>query len=200
MPIRDDSRAVNRRGFMAACAAALGAASIDLRAMVAPPPSSPAMILIIRHAEKTETGHDLHLNERGRMRAAALPRLFDGRFATPEVIICARQSRYSNHAYETIEPLAHALGLPIDNRWANGKDRALAKALLSDARYRGRRVLICWHHESIPQLASALGATAAPHNWRDKVYDRIWQLTYANERVMFEDLPQQLLPGDRDRG
>jgi phosphohistidine phosphatase SixA len=200
MPTRDDSRAVNRRGFMAVCAAALGAASIDLRAVVDRPSSSPAEILIIRHAEKTETGHDLHLNARGRMRAEALPHLYEGRFAKPDMIICARQSRYSNHAYETIEPLAHALGLSIDNRWANGKDRALAKALLSDARYRGKHVLICWHHESIPQLASALGATTAPRRWRDKVYDSIWRLTYADQRVTFEDLPQQLLPGDRSRG
>ena len=186
---------LSRRGFLAGVLVGTRAAIANLTA-AADGPGRPAEILIIRHAEKPEPEPDVHLNDRGRARAEALPGLFTSRFARPEFLFAAAQSKFSNHSYETIAPLARALDLPIDNHLPDQKYRALAKLILTDPRYRGKRVLICWHHESIPRLARALGATDAPTKWRDKVYDRVWRLRYSGERVAFENLPQQLLPGD----
>jgi broad specificity phosphatase PhoE len=160
-------------------------------------PARPSEILLIRHAEKTEPKGDLHLNDRGRARAEALPRLFTSRFARPDFLFAARRSKLSNHAYETIEPLARALSLHIDDHLTDGQYATLATQILTDPRYRGSHILICWHHEPIPQLAMALGATDTPLKWPDKVYDQIWRLRYVEERPTFEQLPQQLLPGDR---
>lgn len=190
---------INRRGFLAGVLVGTRAAFVNLSAG-ADVPGRPADILIIRHAEKPELEKDVHLNDRGRARAEALPGLFTTRFARPEFLFAAAQSKFSNHSYETIAPLARALDLPIDNHLPDDKYRALAKLILADPRYRGKRILICWHHESIPRLAQALGATDAPAKWRDKVYDRVWRLRYTGDSVSFENLPQQLLPGDRKSG
>ena len=188
---------LSRRGFLAGVLVGTRATLVNLSA-AADVPGQPAEILIIRHAEKPEPEPDVHLNDRGRTRAEALPGLFRSRFARPEFLFASQQSKFSNHAYETIAPLARVLDLPIDNHLPDKKYRALAKLILTDPRYRGTRVLICWHHESIPHLAQALGATGTPTKWRDKVYDRVWRLRYTGDNVGFEDLPQQLLPGDRN--
>jgi broad specificity phosphatase PhoE len=160
-------------------------------------PARPSEILLIRHAEKTEPKGDLHLNDRGRARAQALPGLFTSRFARPDVLFAARRSKLSDHAYETIEPLARALSLHIDDHLPDGEYAALATLLLTDPRYGGAHILVCWHHESIPRLATALGASSVPPKWHDEVYDQVWRLRYAEERPTFEQLLQQLLPGDR---
>ncbi len=187
---------LSRRGFLAGVLVATRAALINLTA-AADVPGRPSEILIIRHAEKPEPERDVHLNDRGRARAEALPGLFTSRFARPEFLFAAEQSKFSNHSYETLAPLARVLDLPIDHHLPDNKYRALAKLILTDPRYRGKRIFICWHHESIPHLAQALGATGTPTNWRDKVYDRVWRLQYSGDTVVFENLPQQLLPGDR---
>ena len=187
---------LSRRSFFAASLLGIQATVARLAAS-ADVAARPSEILLLRHAEKTEPKGDLHLSERGRARAQALPRLFTSRFARPDFLFAARQSKFSNHAYETIEPLARAFGRPIDDHLPDGEYAALATLLLSDPRYRGAHVLVCWHHESLPLLATALGARGVPLKWQDKVYDEIWRLRYAEERPTFERLPQKLLPGDR---
>jgi hypothetical protein len=117
--------------------------------------------------------------------------LFTSRFARPDFLFAARQSKFSSHAYETIEPLARAFGRPIDDHLPDGEYAALATLLLSDPRYRGANVLVCWHHESLPLLATALGARGVPLKWQDKVYDEIWRLRYA------ERLEPAVAPAER---
>lgn len=186
---------ITRRGFLGFGVMGLRSATAALAAPAAPA-THPAEIVILRHAEKP-TPKDVHLSERGLQRAAALPSLFPARLAVPQILIAARQSKHSNHAHETLAPLADALHLPIDEHLPDGKYRELARRLLSDARYEGMHVCICWHHETIPQLASALGARGAPSKWHDKVFDQVWRLRYQDDRVRFDVVSQHLLPGDR---
>jgi hypothetical protein len=188
-------RVLSRRRFVAASLIGIPATVARLAAWT-DVPARPSEILLIRHAEKTEPKGDLHLNDRGRARAQALPGLFTSRFARPDFLFAAGRSKLSNHAYETIEPLARVLSLPIDDHLADAEYPALAALILTDPRYRGAHILVCWHHESIPRLASALGARGVPPKWHDEVYDQVWRLRYAATRPTFEQLPEQLLPGD----
>ena len=72
-----------------------------------------------------------------------------------------------------------------------------AKVLAGATDYGGKTVLICWHHENIPELAQGLRAANAPANWMDEVFDRIWVLEYESSgEVYFQDLAQDLLQGD----
>ena len=152
--------------------------------------------MLMRHGEDAgETS--FHLNDRGMKRAAALPRLFGARLPKPDFIIATRASKGSNRPVETIQPLAHALGLPIDNRFKDDDYKYLARTLLTDPRYEGKVVLVCWHHGKIDNLAKDLGAKDAPR-WPDAQFDHVWMIDYKKGgRARFDDVPQQLLDGDR---
>ena len=76
----------------------------------------------------------------------------------------------------------------------------LRKELFGNKKYRGKTVLVCWHHGTIPALAKALGATGYPEEWKDEVFDRVWQITYDREgKATFTDRPQRLLKRDSEK-
>jgi broad specificity phosphatase PhoE len=159
---------------------------------------APAEVLIIRHAEQPARGSQVHLSAVGRTRAAALPSLFPARFAAPTVLFATRPSKESSRPLETLQPLAKALRLPIDDRFADDAYAQLASTILTGAGYAGARILICWHHGTIPGLAAALGAVHAPARWPEAQYDHVWQLRYGAGAVTFDDRLARLLSGDRD--
>lgn len=158
--------------------------------------SGPKQILLMRHAEKTGSKTDAHLNPRGYQRAAALPRLFPSRFDTPEFIFATHATAHSNRPVETVTPLAHALNLSIDSQFANEEHSKLAKYLLTKPAHAGQSILVCWHHGQIPHLAKSLGVEKPPSPWPDRQFDRVWKIEYGENDVRFSDLPQLLLPGD----
>lgn len=71
----------------------------------------------------------------------------------------------------------------------------MAHTILNEPAFAGEVVLICWHHGKIPQIAKALGI-AKPPKWDGKIFDRVWQITFAKGKATLADLPQQLLFGD----
>jgi hypothetical protein len=156
----------------------------------------PKQIFLMRHAEKTAVKADPDLNPRGYQRASALVRLFPAGFDTPEFLFAAKASRHSNRPIQTITPLAHALHLPIDARFGDEEFAPLAKELLSNSRYSGMTVLVCWHHARIPAMAAKLGVARPPSHWPDARFDRIWKIQYTEGGVTLSDLPQHLLDGD----
>jgi hypothetical protein len=168
-----------------------------------------------------------HLSIRGSARAAGLPALFVAalpqsscklihrgeefigayrqipikgnapRFATPGFIFATQVSKDSNRPIETVTPLATALGIHIDDDYADDdKDiETLANAILTESAFAGKTVLICWHHGNIPNIAKALGISKPP-KWDGKVFDRVWQITFPKGKAMLQDSPQMLLYGD----
>jgi hypothetical protein len=195
----EETRMPGRRGLMmvllaltpAACAPAPGGGA----------KSYPACVLIIRHAEKPPAGDGL--NERGERRAAALPRLFakaEGRpdpLPRPDFVFATRDSKASRRPSLTVAPLARELGLPVNTEHPNRDFSKLARELLSDPKYAGKTVLICWHQGTAPDLARRLKAPDAPANWKSSVFDRVWRIDYgADGEATFRDLPQRLLDGD----
>ena len=155
------------------------------------PAGLPHRIFIIRHAEKPETGGSPFLSEKGRLRAAALPRYA---FPTLAGIFAARTSPDCAGPVETVRPLATAKGLSINAEVE--EFRRLIEDVLS-GRLAANDLLICWHHEDIPHLTKALGVNLTrSYKWPD-VYDRMWVVTYLKDGTpTFQDRPQRLLPGD----
>jgi hypothetical protein len=180
----------NRREFLGA-GAALFASCLPGRAA-----GGPKQILLMRHAEKDANTANPNLNARGYARAAALVRLFPARFDTPGFLFASKASQRSNRPVETIAPLARALHLPIDARFADEEFASLAGDLSSHSHYSGVTVLICWRHENIPRLAAMLGVASPPSTWPDAQFDRIWRIRYIGGGVTLDDLPQHLLDGD----
>jgi broad specificity phosphatase PhoE len=156
----------------------------------------PKLILLIRHAEKNNDKSDPHLNSRGFQRAAALPRLFPGRFPTPDFIFATHASAHSNRPVETVTPLAKSLRMSIHSQFANEEYKSIASHLATDTTYSGKVLLVCWHHGNIPGLASALGVSKPPSPWPDNQFDHVWRMEFSGGVVLLEDLPQRLLQGD----
>lgn len=173
---------------------ALSAAGCD----AAPPAAktTPKHVLIIRHAEKPpESAGEAGLNAAGKARAARLHELFEASadrkepFPKSDFLFAAAASKMSVRSIETAKPLGKALGLTVNERFDDDDAAGLA-AELGKAKYAGKTVMIVWKHHAIPLLAAKLGAADAPKEWKDGVYDRVWQLDYEDGKVTFRDRPQ----------
>jgi len=186
-------------------AAEARALPVALQTTVAAPASTaPAMIFVIRHAEKpVGDDKDPNLTDTGFKRAKALPTLFlqqPGstklpRFPRPNALFATEAAKHSNRPIETITPLSQALHLPINHEYEDRETAAVAKEVLG-GKYAGKVVLICWHHGEIPHLVQALGVTDAPRKWDDMVFDQIWMIEYIDGKPQFSILPESVLPGD----
>jgi hypothetical protein len=193
--------------------------------------SQPNAIYIIRHGERPDEpsakraashhGVDFHgfanehsLLPRGWQRSGALAALFDpsqgplrsglrvpGTLISPSYGDSAKTARHRTH--QTIRGLSERLGIPIATDFAKGHEQRLAAALATSG---PGAVLICWDHEHIPALASALPlvhGTVIPKAWPDDRFDVIWTFTLAageqgSGRYDFAQVPQLLLSGDTD--
>lgn len=157
----------------------------------------PGQVIVIRHGEKPDRGDGLSL--KGLERAAALAPFFaqsDGTFGKPAAIFAQKptQKRPSRRPVETVAPLAQALGLDVQKHH-HSDFAAMAKQIVSNRKYDGKTVLICWEHHAIPEVAAALGV-ADPPPWRDQAFDRVWVITFKDGKAKLKDVPQRLLFGD----
>jgi hypothetical protein len=194
----------------------------------------PEVIYIIRHAEKPADapgGHGKHqnapgggvdfhggqdehcLSPRGWQRSGALAPLFApaagpprAGLRTPGTLLSPSYgdpaSTTAHRTCQTIQGLADRLGLPIATPFQVGHESHLAASVL---RACSGVVLICWEHDHIPDLATAIPAVAdtdIPGKWPGDRFDVIWAFTLepgtASSRYAFSQIPQQLLSGDAD--
>lgn len=161
-------------------------------------------IVIIRHAEKPDTGSGLAPDgyERAR-RYVDYFRHFtvDGKPFVPALLFASADSVESSRPRLTLTPLSHALRLPIDQRFYNAQTHQLVAWLRQTPG--PHRVLICWHHGEIAQLLRDFGADpeAVIHRqtWPGHVYDWAVVLQFGHDgqlvRARLEH--EQLMPVDR---
>jgi hypothetical protein len=117
------------------------------------------------------------------------------RFSTPGFIFATQESKHSIRPIDTITPTAVALGLAIDTKYSNSADdiAKLANDILTKPDYAGAVILICWHHGTIPTLATALKGTGA-QKWVGTVFDQVWLLDYSQgASPPIQQFGQQLL-------
>ena len=156
-----------------------------------------SVFLIIRHAEKPESGSGL--TPLGEKHARAYVRFFKNYHVGPrplkiDALFAAADKESSARPRLTLVPLAEELNLPIQVAYGDKHVEQLAKHLLSKAE--GKTVLICWRHGSILELADALGATTRvlrprtkwPSDWPDNEYRWVLQIVYdANGKLDLEN-------------
>ncbi|MGI4791426.1 MAG: hypothetical protein ACRYFS_21570 [Janthinobacterium lividum] len=180
---------------------------VPTAAAPAPPPLANAVILIIRHAEKPDSGPGL--TPAGEQRAADYIYYFQGYKinALPEHIdhlVASADSKRSERPRLTVEPFSRAAKLPIDSRFLDKDVDALAQAL--EAKPSGRAILICWHHSEIPELLQDLGAnpeTLLPGGkWPSSIYNWVIQLRFDSKGQLLakqaKRINEHLMPGDAD--
>lgn len=176
---------------------------------------APAKLMMIRHAEKPLGDKPLgvrsmgdadaeSLTPRGWQRAGALARFFapvDGQLshpalAKPAIIAASRVEKHgaSRRPKQTVKPLAHLIGIDIDERFGKGHEAAMMADLLR----RDGVVLIAWEHEHIPALVAAMPSPPAiPQRWPDDRFDLVWVFDAdGNGGWRFTQVPQLLLAGD----
>jgi len=161
-----------------------------------------AVILVIRHAEKPDTGHTL--SAAGDARAQAYVNYFknyqvDGYPLRLDHLFATADSGSSHRPRLTLDPFAKALGLKIDNRFSNDQFQQLAQEIQNHQP--GTNILICWHHGNIPELASALGADPnkilPKGKWPDDEFGWLVQLRYdANGHLFDSQRINENLPPD----
>jgi broad specificity phosphatase PhoE len=141
---------------------------------------TPKQILLMRHAEKPDNPIDPHLSDAGQARAEKLAD-YVPKICVPDSLFASAMSKHSVRPIETITPLSKKIGVPIDSTIADQDCPVLAQELLTDPKYDGKLVLICWHHGHIPELAFALGASGAkvPNPWDPNVFNLILNLDYS---------------------
>jgi broad specificity phosphatase PhoE len=176
---------------------ALLALAIPAAIFAEPPPDGKsgalknAVILVIRHAEKPDTGYSL--TPAGEARARAYASYFknftmDGQPSKPDCLFAAADSKNSHRPRLTLEPTAGELGLTIDSRFNDKQFLELAREIQNQPH--GTNILICWHHGEIPQLLRALGADPKkllPNaKWPDDEFDWLIELRYDENGHLFE--------------
>lgn len=162
-----------------------------------------AVILIIRHAEKPESGYVL--SPQGQARAQAYVKYFqnytiDSKPLRIDYLFSSADSEKSHRPRLTIEPLSKALGIKIDTRFKNDEFSELAREIQS--RPHGKHILICWHHGRIPLLLNALGVDPnqllPQGKWPADVFCWVIQLRYNENGQLFNSMciNENLMPGD----
>jgi hypothetical protein len=149
------------------------------------PDARPAQIILIRHAEKPSDPDDPHLSPAGVKRAEQLVAFITtdpvmGRFGMPVAVFATKTTQHADgqRTQETVAPLGRALKLTVQVPELGKDYAAVAARILSDPAYVGKTVLICWNHEEIPQLASALGVKPQPPKWKQSVFDQVYVISY----------------------
>ena len=147
--------------------------------------ADPLQVLLIRHGEKPEGKRDPHLTTAGRERATRWAEILGTCDPRPELLLATKPSLEHPRVrpIETLQPLADRLKLKIETPHLSDAHDALATMIRTNARFTGRSVVICWVHQSLPELARELGATNAPASWHADDYGSVWRLTYSTNGV-----------------
>ena len=150
-----------------------------------------ATILLIRHAEKSEDTKEL--TPAGDARAKAYVTYFQnfqvaGQPLKIAAIYATTDSKKSHRTRATVEPVAAALGLKVNNSFENKDFRSMVAEL--EAHHARESVLVCWHHGKIPGLLQALGADPATllpgGEWPDDKYAWMIELRYDADGKLLE--------------
>ena len=177
-------------------------------------------ICILRHAEKPhrgDSGYDekgdsttAGLTIRGWQHAGALVALFapNESLLTPKLPVptALATPSYPDPVHRpllTLLPLGQKLQLTVDEIQPVDADPVVVvRGLLG---MKGNAAVLCWEHQHIPPIASALGATLAVDNadaiptiWPDDRFDLLWlfYLSGTTSHWEFNICTQSLLPND----
>ena len=180
----------------------------------------PRTLLMIRHGEKPSNHHrgvDEHgkddpngLVPRGWQRAGALIALFapngvtlNSGLPSPGALVTPKYAEPVHRPYLTLLPLSQRLQVMIQSDHAvDEHPRKIVNSLLA---MQTSVVLVCWEHNHLVNIASAMAGTVpitnpgdVPTSWPDDQFDVIWRFDHDEQtgNWTFGSLRQQLLAED----
>ncbi|MGO4682846.1 histidine phosphatase family protein [Hyphomicrobium sp. 2TAF46] len=168
------------KAWLCALARSLGLMAPEEITATHHPEGAPGRILLMRHAEKTGDPNDILLSPEGVVRAARLVTYIPKTFGRPDFIYAAARSKRSIRSIETVKPLAAALNIEVQHHIEDRDFKSLITEIFSKPEYRGKMIVICWHHKKLPEIASLLGAREGsyPAFWPQNVFNLILDFRY----------------------
>ena len=130
-------------------------------------------IIFVRHAEKVvDAGDDPSLSPAGQRRAAELAR----QMVDADVVagVDALYATGFKRTKETVEPLAKALRLDINEYDADDTEEVLSRILRT---HKGKIILVVGHSDTIPELIANLGASKNVPPIAENEYDNIYLIS-----------------------
>ncbi|WPH03073.1 Hypothetical protein R9X50_00594700 [Acrodontium crateriforme] len=131
------------------------------------------VVYLIRHGEKPSDGSN-GLSTQGMERAQCLRSVFGTSSMYDIGYIMAETPKSSGaraRPYDTVEPLAQDLGLTVDTSCDRDDPDCVASVVEN---YSGNgNILICWEHDALTDIVSALGDQNAP-DYPDDSFNIIW--------------------------
>ena len=169
----------------------IAAAALSFSSVAGTAPADNLRVVIIRHGEKAESGHNLSC--KGENRALLLPAVLHRKFNVPDHLYVTSTAIGKSNAHfrmlETIIPFAVKYDVKINTEF----DVSAFSALAGDVLQKHGTVLIVWEHVGIPALASQLGVSNPP-NWRGKDFDSIWVITYVDGKASLSIEQEGIVP------
>jgi hypothetical protein len=141
-------------------------------------------ILLMRHAEKPPQSDNPYLSAIGSARAQALPKRIAGILnGSVDFIFAAKPSAHSVRPLETVTTQAQSSQLEVKDSYGDKDYGELANHLSSEAMYTDKNIVVCWHHDMIPDFAKALGAPVPSmfvSKWPADEFNRIFSFEYGH--------------------
>jgi len=153
--------------------------------------TSPLRVVIIRHGEKPEKGHNLSCQ--GQNRAAALPAVLHQKFGKPEYTYVpnmhSSKKTIGSRMYQTAAPFANQYKLSLNSNFEETDYSAIAADILK----KNGTVLLVWEHSAIKGIAKALGVSQ-PGKWSAEDFDSIWIISFDNGKAVLHKDHEGLHP------
>ncbi|MDX1902170.1 MAG: hypothetical protein SFW66_09260 [Gammaproteobacteria bacterium] len=156
----------------------------------------PSQVIIVRHADKlAQSDPGNALSPKGLLQSIAFALYYDDKFGEPDFMFAAHPKKSNEtksiRELQTLGPLANLLTMrhpdnsaSIFHPYTRSEYADLAKLILTDKKFNGKRVLVCWSHDYIPQLARKLGVTQPIEKWEDTDFDSVYILKYDEQGVV----------------
>lgn len=172
-----------------------------MAALVSTALAKPKNIIITRHADRPLADNCLSLQ--GLERSAALAYYFAGTplYNNPPISHVFAEFKgkesVSIRSIQTCASIAAHLKLSLNTNYNQKQTDEFAKEILTNPKYNGSSILICWNHGGINPLVQALGGED-PGKWKSDIFDQVYILTYEGEaKPKFQKILQKLMFGDR---
>ncbi|PRP85957.1 putative phosphoglycerate mutase family protein [Planoprotostelium fungivorum] len=156
---------------------------------------------LIRHGEKPADDTITGLSPAGQARAKCLSSVFGANSTYNIGYILAQDFEKSggrNRPFQTVTPLAAALGIKIDHSCDRDDTRCVKDAVKKyqksqEKEKNPKRVLICWEHKVLTDIADVLGIADKPVYPGDR-FDVIWTVKQGSDKLTSSG---ERCPGDR---
>ncbi|GEM_PF-3599334 len=211
-PTAERSRGPARRALVVVLTCFVGGLAFSTagRSSVRPPGGTapvpdralPAMVVLLRHAEKPPTGE--HLSAAGWARARALAPYLWNRYGAHLAAVYAaqvdpRQHSPSYRPQETLTPLIIKLltdraGVSVNTSWPVGQEALVAADITRHIGFAGKTVIIAWEHIHLPLIAAALGVPNPPA-WPER-FDLLMEISMTRRPPACRWVAQMRMPGD----